>query len=580
MTKEIANILGKIFGTDAPIDISVPDEELFGHYSTNFALRQAKVKGIPPLDLAREYATQIAAAAPTGFFHKVEAAAPGFINFWLSDATVQAGFRDVAKDKNYGAGTAGKGKTAIVESSSPNIAKPMHVGHMRTTIIGAALGNILALSGYRVVRWNYVGDWGTQFGKLIAAYKMWGDKKQIKEHPVEALQKLYVRFHAEMKSDPVLEKRGQEEFKKLEDGDRENRKLWEWFKEESLKEFKKTYQVLDVDFDVWIGESYFESEMKATVDELVEKHIAERSEGAIVVKLDAVGLPPAIVQKSDGASVYLTRDIANLRYRLKKYTPAKILYVVGNEQALAFSQLFAVAKMLGWDRAELVHIKYGLVLGESGRKLSTREGTAQVLEEVIGEAIVKAREVIEIKNPDLSAEEKTEIAGAVALGALKYNDLKENRTTDIVFNWEKMLDFSGDSAPYLQYTYARLKSILRKSQTSDPKRRIKSKEQNTTIALSSAEAAALERTAELALIRKLFEFPDIVARAGELYSTSTLAVYLYKLAVAANKFYETTPILNDNDAARRTARLALAATAARVLQKGLGLLGIKTLEKI
>ncbi|MGD1003059.1 MAG: arginine--tRNA ligase [Minisyncoccia bacterium] len=571
MATEITDILKKIFGADAPIELSVPDEELFGHYSTNFALRAAKGNGVPPLDLAKEYAAQIAAAAPAGFFQKVEAAAPGFINFWLSDKTLQDEFKRIAADKKYGEGNIGRGKTVIVEYSQPNIAKKMHVGHMRTTIIGAALANILEQSGYRVVRWNYLGDWGTQFGKLIAAYKMWGNKAAVEKDPIEELQKLYVRFHAEMKSDPALEKRGQEEFKKLEDGDRENRNLWEWFKKESLKEFKKMYRTLDVDFDVWIGEAFFEREMKATVKELMDARIAERSDGAVVVKLDDVGLPPALIQKTDGASLYLTRDIANLRYRLKKYKPAKILYVVGNEQALAFDQLFAVAKKLGWDAGgiELKHIKYGLVLGNGGKKLSTREGTAQLLEGVIDEAMARARGVIDAKNPDLAPKEKDVIAAAVALGALRYNDLKENRTTDIIFDWGKMLDFSGDSGPYLQYTYARLKSILRKSKVPSAKLRP-----------GAVDVSKLERTTELALMRKLFEFPDVVVRAGELYSTSTLAVYLYKLAVAANKFYETTPILKDDDTARRNARLLLAATAARVLEKGLGLLGIKTLEKI
>jgi arginyl-tRNA synthetase len=571
MATEIITILKKIFGADAPIELSVPDEELFGHYSTNFALRAAKSKGVPPFELAKEYAAQIAAAAPAGFFQKVEAAAPGFINFWLSDKTLQDEFKRIAADKKYGAGNVGNGKTVIVEYSQPNIAKKMHVGHMRTTIIGAALANILEESGYRVVRWNYLGDWGTQFGKLIAAYKMWGSKAAVEKDPIEELQKLYVRFHAEMKTDPALEKRGQEEFKKLEDGDRENRRLWEWFKKESLKEFMKMYRALDIDFDVWIGEAFFEREMKATVKELMDAHIAERSEGAVVVRLDDVGLPPALIQKSDGASLYLTRDIANLRYRLKKYKPAKILYVVGNEQALAFEQLFAVAKKLGWDAkgVELRHIKYGLVLGSGGKKLSTREGTAQLLEGVIDEAVARAREVIDAKNPDLVPKEKDAIATAVALGALRYNDLKENRTTDIIFDWKKMLDFSGDSGPYLQYTYARLKSILRKSETANGKFNAK-----------TADVSLLERTTELALVRKLFEFPDVVARAGELYSTSTLAVYLYKLAVTANKFYETTPILKDDNAARRDARLLLIATAARILRKGLGLLGIETLEKI
>jgi arginyl-tRNA synthetase len=398
---------------------------------------------------------------------------------------------------------------------------------------------------------------------------MWGDKKRVEENPIEELQKLYVRFHMEMESDSDLDRRGQEDFRKLEEGDRENRKLWEWFKKESLKEFQKMYKILGADFDVWIGESFFEGEMKTIVKDLVEKHIAERSEGAIVIKLEDEHLPPAVLEKSDGASIYLARDIANLKYRLKKYKPAKILYVVGNEQALHFEQLFAIAKRLGWDTAELQHIKYGLVFGEGGKRFSTRAGKVELLEDLINKAIAEARKVIEIKTPDFSVVEKTEVASTVAMGALKYDELKENRTTEIIFNWEKMLDFSGDSGPYLQYTYARLKSILRKSGVKDAQLRP-----------SAVNISMLAHTTELALIRKLFEFPDIVQRAGELYSTSTLAVYLYKLAVAANKFYETTPILKRDDDAQRRARLLLVATTARVLRKGLGLLGIKTLEKI
>lgn len=563
MNEAILSILNTVIGSEVSIELSVVEDPQFGHYSTNVAFRLAKESGKSPFELAKEYAEKIIAAAPAGFFEKVEAAAPGFINFWLSNKVLQKELEKVSRDKKYGESDAGKKKTVIMEYSDPNIAKMMHVGHMRTTIIGTALANILESSGYTVVRWNYLGDWGTQFGKLIAAYKMWGDKEAIKKNPIEELQALYVRFHDAMQSDPQLEKQGQEEFKKLEEGDKENRKLWEWFKEESLKEFEKMYKILGTDFDVWVGESFFEGEMKETVKELVDKGIAVRSEGSMVVLLDAVGLPPALIEKSDGASLYLTRDIANLRYRLKKYKPAKILYVVGNEQSLHFEQLFAIAKILKLDSAELKHVKYGLVLGEGGKKLSTREGTAQVLEEVIEHAVVKAREVIEEKTPDISDEEKTKIAFTVALGALKYNDLKENRMSDIVFDWEKMLSFSGDSGPYLQYTYARLQSILRKA--AKP---------------GKPDFSMLDGTEDLVLMRKIFEFPDIVQRAGELYSTSTLATYLHKLAVTANKFYETTPILKDENSARLNARLVLIDTAAKTLKKGLALLGIATLEKI
>lgn len=565
MREKIKNIVrGVVGGGPKLLDVSVPEKENFGHYSTNVAMRLAgDGYSEKPLARAGRLAAEIAKAAPAGFFEKVEAAPPGFINFWLSKKTLREELRSVSRDKDYGNNETGKGKTVIVEYSQPNIAKMMHVGHLRTTIIGDALANILAASGYKVIRWNYLGDWGTQFGKLIAAYKRWGKKEDVEKDPIEELQALYVHFHGEAKSDPDLLKSGQEEFRKLEDGDAENRALWEWFKKESLKEFEEIYKILGVHFDVWIGESFFEPEMRPLVKELLDKKIASESEGTILVKLDDAGLPPALVRKSDGASLYLTRDIANLRYRLEKYNPAKILYVVGNEQSLHFEQLFAVAKLLGLASAELAHIKYGLVLGEAGKKLATREGRTQLLREIIDEAVVKAREIIEEKNRGLSDAEKTEVAYAVAIGALKYNDLKENRTTDIVFNWERMLDFAGDSAPYLQYTYTRLASILRKAGD-----------------IGQGDFETLVAEDELALARKIFEFPDVVARAGELYSTSVLATYLYKLAVAANRFYETTPILKDENAARRDARLALAKTAARVLQKGLALLGIATPEKI
>jgi len=374
MKDAILAILKQVVPDGTPIEISVPEESNFGHYSTNVALRLAKTEGKPPMAVAEDLAAKVMAAAPTNFFEKTEAAAPGFVNFWVNKKVFQAELKKISKEEKYGHITIGKKKTVIVEYSDVNIAKVMNLGHFRTTIIGAALANIFEFSGYKVIRWNYLGDWGTQFGKLIAAYKLWGEKENIEKDPINELQKLYVRFHEEAKSDPMIEKRGQEEFKKLEDGDKENRKLWEWFKEESLKEFERTYRVLDVDFDVWLGEAFFEPALKAVVQECVEEGIAERSEGAMVIKLDAFHLPPALIEKSDGASLYLTRDIANLRYRLEKYDPAKILYIVGNEQTLHFEQLFSIAKLLGMDSADLVHIKHGLVLGEGGKKFSTREG--------------------------------------------------------------------------------------------------------------------------------------------------------------------------------------------------------------
>lgn len=614
MKEKIAAILKRVAGGEVSPDVFVPEKGNFGHYSTNVALRLAsakdgsasggKVERKNPLELAREMAEKISRAAPQGFFEKVEAAPPGFINFWLSGATLQKEFASVYKNlKKFGSSKVGEGKTIIVEYSQPNIAKKMHVGHLRTTIIGDTLANVIELLGYKVIRWNYLGDWGTQFGKLIAAYKLWGDKSVIEADPVNELQKLYVRFHDELKSKPELEARGQEEFRKLEEGDEENRRLWEWFKKESLKEFEGVYETLDVKFDTYIGESFYEKEIGPLVEGLLERGIAVESEGAVVIKLDQFGLPPALIRKSDGASLYLTRDIANLEYRLKKYKPDKILYVVGNEQSLHFAQLFAVAKILGWDKpldtapsislrtsrgkrgkqAELEHVKYGLVLGEEGKKLATREGRVILLEDVLDKALELARKVVDEKNAELPESERKEISEAVGAGALKYGILKENRNTDITFNWGKMLDFSGDSAPYIQYTYARLRSILRKSQIANPpdfiedprQSRDKSQIQNLKI-----DSGKLNGEAELALIRKLIEFPDEVARSGEILETNNLANYLYKLASLVSRFYETTPILKEPDEKRREAFLVLIDTASSVLKSGLGLLGIKTPERI
>ena len=577
MKDAILAILRPLLPSDMTVEVSVPEQESFGHYSTNIAMRIASDKkeadSRTPMAIAKELAEKIKKAAPAGFFDKVEAVRPGFINFWLSEKTIQDAFSEIAAEKEYGKSDIGKNKTVIVEYSDVNIAKVMNLGHFRTTIIGAALGNILEFSGYKVIRWNYLGDWGTQFGKLIAAYKMWGKKEDIEKNPIDELQKLYVRFHEEAKSDPLVEKRGQEEFKKLEDGDKENKKLWEWFKKESLEEFERTYRILGVDFDVWIGESFFEPVLKTVVQECMQKGIAERSEGAVVIKLDEFHLPPALIEKSDGASLYLTRDIANIRYRVEKYDPAKIFYIVGNEQALHFEQLFSIAKLLGIGFGNFVHIKHGLVLGEGGKKFSTREGRTVSLASALEKAILLSRNVVEQKNPDISEKEKNMIAEAVGIGALKYNDLKENRMTNIVFDWEKMLDFTGDSGPYVQYTYARLKSILRKA--GKP---------------GKLDVSMLDGDSELALIRKMFEFRDVIEKAGETYSTSTLATYLYKLAGLANKFYETTPILSskgesvsdgkNEGESRRAARLALIGTTARVLKTGLGLLGIQAPEKI
>jgi len=584
MRVKIEHIIRKVAGADAEFDVTYQENSAFGHYSTNIAMRLAKARGENPVEFTRALVEKIKSAAPKDFFEKVDIAGPGFINFWIGKKVFEGELATIYKErKTFGRSGVGKKKTVIVEYSQPNIAKRMHVGHLRSTIIGDALANVYTYTGHKVVRWNYIGDWGTQFGKLIAAYKMWGKKSEVDKDPIGTLLALYVRFHDEMKTNPELEAKGQQEFQKLESGDKENKKLWIWFKKESLKEFDRMYKVLRVKFDKTVGESAYEKEMQPLVAELLKSGVATHSEGAVVIYQVHSATPssgvvptlmntetPALIQKADGASLYLTRDIASLKARIKEFHPTAILYVVANEQALHFEQLFTVAQILKFKVPKLAHVKFGLMLGDDHKKFSTREGRAVALDELVEKIIALAREVVEKKNQGLSKKEKEKIARVVGIGALKYNDLRENRNSDIIFDWERMLNFSGDSAPYLQYTYARLRSIVRKAM---PTGRQAPK-------IGKADFAALEGDKEIAVIRRMAHFPYIIEDSARTLYTNNIAKYIFELANEANRFYESTPILKDENAARRNARLVLIESAAAVIKTGLGLLGIETLEKI
>lgn len=545
-------------------EVNLPPER-FGDFSTNLALVWAKKEKSQPLEKAERIRAKLQKDPEfNDLFSKIEIVAPGFINFFIKKEALWRTLSLMVDPEGFGQVSAGQKPTVIIEYSQPNIAKKMHVGHLRNTILGEALANIFELVGYQVIRWNYLGDWGTQFGKLIAAYKLWGDKKSIDQNPMEALSGLYVKFHQELKDQPVLEERGRAEFKKLEEGDKENRKLWQWFREESLKEFDRLYQRLGVRFGITRGESAYEKDLVQTVEDLQKRGLVEKSEGALIIRLDRQKLPPALVQKSDGTSVYLTRDLASLRQRLNEYRPEKIIYVVGDEQTLYFQQLFAVADLLGLTGSELIHVKYGLVLGEEGKKLATREGKAVMAEEVIAEAVQRAHRVVKEKNPQLAEDRLKEVAEVVGLGALKYQLLKENRNTDLIFNWRQMLDLTGDSGPYLQYTFARLSSILEKA---GPLKK-------------ETDLKLLEEEQELKIIKKLFFFPEIIKESLRFYSPNSLTLFLYELAGLASHYYEAVRILGDENQARLAARLFLIKKVTEVLEKGLALLGIKTLNRI
>lgn len=526
-------------------DILVPPDSTMGDYSTNLAMVLAKQAKKSPRDVAAEVCAALQ-AANDGRIGKCEPAGPGFVNIFIADDWLRTHFHDTPVPQD------GKGKKIIVEYPSTNVAKPMHVGHSRPAFIGDALARVHEALGYEVIRWDHLGDWGTQFGMIIAAYKEWGDESAIRAKPLEALNDLYVRWQAKAKDDDAYAVRAREEFRRLEAGDAENRRLWGWFTEESLKESKAMYERLGLlPAHRAVGESAYLDELPALVDELKAHGVARDSEGAVVVDLEAFGLPPALIRKTDGASVYLTRDIASLRRRIREENPDKILYVVANQQALHLEQLFAVGQLMKFGSTELVHVKFGLVLGESGKKLSTREGTAVALAEVVDEAVRRAGE----RNPAT--------AEAVGVGALKYNDLRQHPHTDITFDWEQMLDLGGNSGPYLQYSYARLAGILGKAGEA-----------------GAPDRAKLVHPAERALMRHLADYGHAVAFCAREHALNGLALHLYQLAEKANRFYEQVRVGEDDDAARKGARLELVRAAMAQMKAGLGLLGISVMERI
>ncbi len=554
----------KALQTDIDPELTIPEHSEFGHFSTNIAMRLASERNEDPLKIAESIIEKVRADG-VKLVERVMVAGPGFINFWLQPKAIQEEFSAILKNKKtFGKSSSGKGKLVIVEYSQPNIAKPLHAGHLRNTILGDVLANVHACTGHKVVRWNYLGDWGTQFGRVIAAWKRGSDEAELKKTPIEYLERLYVEFGKKAKENDELADAGREEFRKLEAGDRENFKLWKRFKKESLKEIGEIYRMLGVRFDTYIGESSFRGDMSSLVKNMLDKGVAMRSEGAVIVPLEEFGLPPALIQKKDGASLYHTRDIAAFDYRLKKHHPDRFLYVVGNEQTLHFAQLLAILKKLGLGReCEVVHVKYGLLLGVGGKKMSTREGTAVSVRGIIKKAITLASDVVEKKNPNLSGRERKRVAEAVGIGALKYALLKENRMSDIVFDWDRMLDFSGDSGPYLQYTRARLLSIIRKAGWR-----------------GKADFTELSSDLELALMRKIFEFPEEAERSLETFYVNNLAQHLNSLAVLANRFYESTPILKDENKKRKNARLQLIGMVSVVIERELALLGIESPDNI
>ncbi|MCY9549910.1 arginine--tRNA ligase [Lysinibacillus xylanilyticus] len=482
----------------------------------------------------------------------------GYVNIFYHQPTItHQVLSQIVKEKNlYGTQQESKGNV-VLDFSSPNIAKPFSMGHLRSTVIGNALANITKKNGYQTIRVNHLGDWGTQFGKLIVAYRKWGDQKTIEAAPIEELLKIYVKFHEEAELDDTLNEQARTAFKALEDGDEEALALWQWFRDASLEEFKSIYQLLGINFDSFAGEAYYNDKMPAVVKELEEKGLLVQSDGAYVVEI--ANMPPCLITKTDGATLYATRDLAAAFYRKQQYDPEKIFYVVGNEQSLHFKQLFKVIEKMGYDWAkDLQHVPFGMILKE-GKKMSTRKGKIVLLADVLKEAIATAKRNIEEKNPNL--EDKENVAYQVGVGAVIFNDLKNDRLHDIEFSIEHMMNFEGETGPYIQYTYARISSLLEKAN-------------------EHSYEVSFEALGEQAwpVILLLEQFPKIISNAFELADPSQIAKYALQLARQFNKYYAQNKVLVVDS--QRTSRLAFCHCVAVVLKESLALLGIAAPKKM
>ena len=521
------------------------------------AFSLAKVERKAPQAIAADIAEKIDQSA----FEKVVATGP-YVNFFLDKSKIsdQVIKSVIEAGADYGQQDEGHGQNITIDLSSPNIAKPFSVGHLRSTVIGDALSNIFRKMGYNTIKINHLGDWGKQFGLLMVAYKKWGSKEAVEANPIDELLKLYVRINAEIENDPELDEEGRKWFKKLEDGDPEATELWQWFRDESLVEFNRIYKLLGVEFDSLNGEAFYNDKMDEAVQILEDKGLLKESKGASIVELDDVNLPPAMIKKSDGATLYITRDIATAIYRARTYNFVKNIYAVGQEQSNHFRQLKAVLKKMGFDWSDdMVHVDFGMVT-KNRQKLSTRKGNIILLEPTLQESISRAKAQIEEKNPEL--ENKEEVAHAVGVGAVKFYDLKTDRRNGYDFDLEAMVSFEGETGPYVQYAYARIQSILRKANFTPST--------DATYSLSDPESWEI--------IKLLQDFSRVVKRAAENYDPSLIAKYAINLAQSFNKYYAHTRILDESP--ERESRLALSYSTAVVLKEALRLLGVDAPEKM
>lgn len=547
--------------------VEVPQDAKMGDYAFP-CFKLAKVlRKAPPL-IAKGIAAGI---ADNEMFEKVEQV-NAYVNMFISKEefikdTLAAALTE--KD-DFGKQNIGENKPVIVEYSSPNIAKPFHIGHIRSTVIGNSLYKIYDALGYDVIRINHLGDYGTQFGKMICAYRRWGNKEDVINEPIKTLLSYYTKFHVEVEEHPELDDEAREIFTKLEHGEKEEVELWQWFRDESLKEFTRVYDMLGITFDSYNGESFYSDKMPRFVKELEEKGLMQESQGANIVNLEEYGLGVALITKSDGSTLYITRDIAAAVYRKETYNFYKNIYVVASQQNLHFQQWFKILELMGYDCAkDCVHVPFGLVSLAEGT-MSTRHGRVVFLEDVLNRAVDQTREIIKEKNPNATAEEIDETAKTVGIGAVIFQELSNNRIKDYVFNWDKVLNFDGETGPYVQYTHARCASVLRRAG------------EDIVAAASKADALDFSKlTSESAydLAKMIYKFPAVIKDAGEKYEPSIVTRHIVDMAQGFNRFYHDEHILVD-DEAEKTAKVALVLAAKTAIKNGLALLGMKAPEKM
>lgn len=545
--------------------IEIPADSKMGDYAFP-CFKLAKILRKAPPMIAKGIADAI---AEDPIFDKVEQV-NAYVNMFLSKKQFagEVVSEVVAAGDDFGKNEIGAGRTVIVEYSSPNIAKPFHIGHIRSTVIGASIARIYDYLGFKVIRINHLGDYGTQFGKMIVAYRHWGNREDVINEPIKTLLGYYTKFHEEAEKDPSLNDEARATFTKLEHGEKEETELWQWFRDESLKEFNRVYDMLGITYDSYAGESFYSDKMPRFVKELEEKGLMEEDDGAKLVRLDDYGLTPALIQKSDGSTLYITRDIAAAVYRKETYDFYKNIYVVASQQNLHFQQWIQILELMGYEWArDCVHVPFGLVSLADGT-MSTREGRVVFLEDVLNGAVDKTREIIKEKNPDADPEMVEEVAHAVGIGAVVFNELSNYRIKDYVFSWDHVLNFEGETGPYVQYTYARSCSILRNAG-----------EDVVRKAREGFDPSYLTGESSHALTSLLYRFPDVVLEAGEKYEPSIVTRHLVDIAQAFNKFYHDEHILVDNED-EKVAKVAMVIAAQTAIRNGLDMLCMKAPEKM